>query len=231
MKNGANILGLVGPLGAGKTEQAKAFVAVCGANKIAASRASCADPIRQMLMVLGVSEHSMAHEKNTPVAGIGCTPRFLMRTLGTEWGRRCVGENVWIDTVLRKSRARSEITVVDDVRFTNEATAIKQAGGVLCYIHNPNTFYTYEHLSEFGLDDWSLLDYVLDLQHARLSRWSRSSAVPERRPWWAGVALLRKFYAPVRATVRLRRMPVPLRSPVDNVSALFTELMLYGKNQ
>lgn len=61
------------------------------------------------------------------------SPRFLMQTLGTQWGRDIVAEDVWvriaIDRCLQVPNA-----VVTDCRFPNEAEAIRAAGGVLVRI-------------------------------------------------------------------------------------------------
>jgi hypothetical protein len=97
--------------------------------------------------------------KERPLLAIGGkTPRFLMQTLGTEWGRECIGENIWVDLAL--ARARKELAyqsvVFDDVRFPNEAKAIRAAGGEVFRIIRPDakasTFAT--HASEGGLDDF-----------------------------------------------------------------------------
>ncbi|WP_353744879.1 MULTISPECIES: hypothetical protein [Methylobacterium] len=63
-----------------------------------------------------------------------------MQTIGTEWGRKCVGGDVW----LRLARAQVERAwgegkrvVVDDVRFLNEADAIEAMGGFLIRVDRP----------------------------------------------------------------------------------------------
>lgn len=53
------------------------------------------------------------------------TARRLMQTLGTEWGRMSVSENVWVDitranTMRTLQREQGPGVVIDDMRFINE---------------------------------------------------------------------------------------------------------------
>jgi hypothetical protein len=57
------------------------------------------------------------------------TPRFALQTLGTEWGRNCY-PNVWAELGVRKAlESGPGLAVITDVRFVNEARAIRAAGG------------------------------------------------------------------------------------------------------
>ena len=61
----------------------------------------------------------------------GKSPRFLMQSLGTEWGRQLVAQDIWRKILLKKiSRCLSDgiSVVVDDLRYENEAAALKQFG-------------------------------------------------------------------------------------------------------
>ena len=55
------------------------------------------------------------------------SPRILLQTLGTEWGRT-VDPDLWVNTTLKET-ARHQKVVISDVRFENEARAIIAAGG------------------------------------------------------------------------------------------------------
>jgi hypothetical protein len=50
---------------------------------------------------------------------------------------------------------------ITDVRFPNEAVAIKRAGGTLVKINRPDVA-VLEHPSEHALDDWDQWDLVID---------------------------------------------------------------------
>lgn len=57
------------------------------------------------------------------------TARFALQTLGTEWGRQCDAD-VWVKSGLRRAAASlADVCVFTDVRFINEASAVRKAGG------------------------------------------------------------------------------------------------------
>lgn len=195
------ILGLVGPLGCGKTTTADAI-----AKMVHGRRLSCAGPIRDMLVALGVSREDLTKNKNKPQAWLhDRSGRQLMQSLGTEWGRVVVGPDIWINAVIREAGGGEAPIIVDDIRFDNEAAAVKVAGGQLLYVHS-DIDYTYAHLSECGLSDWSVLDGVLDLETPNVWRNTGSTRPwfhPRNRPWWSYFKLGRKLFSsrPVRPDV------------------------------
>jgi len=83
------------------------------------------------------------------------TTRHLMQTLGTEWGRNLIHRDVWVDmwhSTLPCLATAS--TVADDMRKTNEAGAIKDAGGEWWRVVRPgHEGETNGHASEGALDD------------------------------------------------------------------------------
>lgn len=85
--------------------------------------------------------------------------RRLLQRLGTEAGRNILGENIWVDTAF--SRVDSDKVVVTDVRFPNEAQAVRQRGGVLVRIHRPGIGPKNTHPSETSLEDYAF-DYHID---------------------------------------------------------------------
>ena len=76
--------------------------------------------------------------KEEPIEAFAdCTPRYIMQTLGTEWGRSFISETLWLDIAERKItslRASGANVVVDDCRFENEAQLIGRLGGNVCQI-------------------------------------------------------------------------------------------------
>lgn len=82
----------------------------------------------------------------------GRTPRHAMQTLGTEWGRTCIDEDLWVDAAMRSV---SGPTVFDDCRFPNEAAAIREAGGTIIEIQRPGVLAINGHVSEVLVEpDW-----------------------------------------------------------------------------
>jgi hypothetical protein len=134
------ILGLHGDAGAGKSTVA-ALLQLRGWQRV-----SCAAPLRAMLASLlqsaGLCSDEVFHllhdqdGKQTPITALGGkTARQLLQTLGTEWGRDLVSPTLWTDLMVRRIRAvirdfgHPPGVVVDDVRFPEEAAAIRSLGG------------------------------------------------------------------------------------------------------
>lgn len=115
-------------------------------------RASFADPIKEMLMIgLGMSAEQMyggeVREKIDP--RYGCTPRHLMQTLGTEWGRDIIDQNIWVNAMKSKLGTIEGGLIIPDVRFESEAEFIRK-NGVLIHIKGKTTLSS-THKSESGV--------------------------------------------------------------------------------
>lgn len=139
------IVGIIGVAGSGKTLAARHLVEHYGF-----ARTRFAEPIKRMLRFgFGLTDAQIdGAEKMTPIDDLGgCTPRHLMQTLGTEWGRRTVHSDLWINQWRRSVAALRQPVVVDDVRFPNEAAAVKALGGVLWRVYRPG-LNSMDHASE-----------------------------------------------------------------------------------
>jgi hypothetical protein len=90
----------------------------------------------------------------------GLEIRELMQRLGTECGRELISDDIWIDAALGDSHLGYNL-VVTDVRFPNEAEAIKERGGYLVRITRAGVKPANSHPSETALDDWEF-DAILD---------------------------------------------------------------------
>jgi len=80
----------------------------------------------------------------------------MMQTLGTEWGRACIHPDFWVMIARAKTQRIMNYgmpVVIDDVRFANEATMIRELGGELWRIERPGIAYSGDHSSEGGLED------------------------------------------------------------------------------
>jgi len=135
------LLGIIGPKGSGKSSLARAIQS-CLNNPSMAHRMRFAGPIKrmvgQLLMEAGVEpvdefiDGSRKEEELAPFPVEGITSRSLMQTLGTEWGREVVGEDIWLGLTInkaRKARSMGKIAMIDDVRFPNEVKAVRWHGG------------------------------------------------------------------------------------------------------
>lgn len=139
-------------------------------------RESFADPIRKMLEAIGVPVAEIYREfggarKNEPLPKFGNKSlRYLMQTLGTEWGRDLVSDSLWLDLTTERIKENTNnglFTVITDLRFENEAQAVKKLGGVIVKIQKVCSSVTetenhdfYSHSSESGIPD-NLIDATI----------------------------------------------------------------------
>ena len=122
------IVGLCGLAGCGKNAVAEILARLEGAEVIA-----FAGPIYEAVAAitgLSAAELQNRERKETPLPWLGKSPRELLQTLGTEWGRESVHPEIWVRTAMRRAAA-CPLAVITDCRFTNEAQAVRKAGGVV----------------------------------------------------------------------------------------------------
>jgi hypothetical protein len=142
------LIGISGKKGCGKTFAADYLIREFGYTRV-----KFADPIKSMLKTAGLTDIQLeGEEKETPCELLGGkTPRWAMQTLGTEWGRTLIHENLWVDLwrseVERLLNGQTHV-VVDDLRFNNELSVVKSLGGVTVKIHSPSVKLGDHHSSE-----------------------------------------------------------------------------------
>lgn len=126
------VVGLCGLAGSGKSTAAAALV------QVGYERVRFAGPLKAMMAALGLTEREIDGDlKEEPCALLGGrTPRHAMQTVGTEWGRQMIDNELWIRAWQRAAAGKS-LVVVDDVRFENEAAAVRAAGGMLIRVMRP----------------------------------------------------------------------------------------------
>lgn len=97
--------------------------------------------------------------KEIPIAALGfVTPRRMMQTLGTEWGRG-LDPDFWVQVMearlsVHDARYSSARIVVDDMRFPNEFDAMRRFGATLVRVDRPGESVTPSHASEGALDHY-----------------------------------------------------------------------------
>jgi hypothetical protein len=83
------------------------------------------------------------------------TPREILQRVGTECFRNTFDSDIWVKAALREVDAKWYDYVITDVRFPNEATAIKALGGrVFCISRANAPGLSMAHVSESALRDW-----------------------------------------------------------------------------
>lgn len=150
MKRRPNLIGIAGPARSGKD----IFASFLIAQHNGCYTYSFADPMRRMLKVgLGIDlneEYWQAH-KEEEIAAIGKSPRQLLQTLGTEWGRNMVYQDLWLLIAKQEFLNRGPGMIITDVRFANEAQWIRSVGGQVIHIVRENAAKVSPHISEAGV--------------------------------------------------------------------------------
>lgn len=140
------IIGLTGKKFAGKGEVAKILSSY--------TVLSFATPLRKMLLTMGVTQAEMA-EKESIIPRFGASPRRLLQTLGTDWGRDMISPHLWVNIAREIAEWKldhGQCVVFDDVRFDDEAEMIIALGGEIWRIHRGHGTVD-SHASEHGVDD------------------------------------------------------------------------------
>lgn len=150
------LIGITGRARAGKDTIASHLVERHGYTRMA-----FADPIRDMLAVLGVDGDHMNTYKEEIIPHLGISYRHLAQTLGTEWGRQLHGTDFWVNVLDRRKvtlHPHAQRIVISDVRYNNEARYIRQCGGTIWHVERPDNpvglaDHAREHPSETGVDN------------------------------------------------------------------------------
>jgi hypothetical protein len=119
------LIALTGVARSGKSTIAKELA------KYGYTRSKFSQTLKNMLLQIpGVTEEMTEGKlKELPQSILGDrTPRDVMQTLGTEWGRDLVSNKIWLDA-WQRSVAHLKYVVVEDLRFPNEADLVKSLGG------------------------------------------------------------------------------------------------------
>lgn len=154
------IIGLTGPAGCGKN-----FVAGMVTDAVVIQ---LADPIYAALSaILDIPETVLRQRatKERPIDWVGKSPRQLLQTLGTDWGRTLVAEDLWLRIARRRidqlAASGTPAVVIADVRFDNEAAMIRDLGGEVWLVDRKPATAAAPHASEAGISD-HLIDIILD---------------------------------------------------------------------
>lgn len=137
------LIGIAGPKRSGKDTLARALSKTLGLPVD-----SFAAPLRKFVAeLLNCSVATLESCKEHPIKWLdGATPRGMMQTVGTEWGRDMVHPDLWVQSLLRRLPARGGI--ISDVRFENEAREIRLGGGIVIELSRAGTGSGDAHISE-----------------------------------------------------------------------------------
>lgn len=145
------LIGLIGNRRVGKTTMSDYLV-----EKYKFKTYAYADPIKEGAKVMFnlTDEQVYGDLKEVVDERWGISPRIFLQKLGTDCCRKTFGDDVWIKTMkFWYENNKDKNIVISDIRFPNEAKAIKDMGGTLIKIVNPDVDQIYnEHESEKLVD-------------------------------------------------------------------------------
>lgn len=161
------IIGLSGYARSGKDTIAKYLVDNHGFKRVA-----FADAIRNMLLdinpYVGFGPSNSSHTSLADLVSVvgwekakeHLEVRRLLQDLGVS-ARTYLGEDVWIRAALRTPSSGENI-VITDVRFTNEADAIKALGGRLWRVVRPGVTAVNNHVSETQMNNYPVDELIMN---------------------------------------------------------------------
>lgn len=170
MKGKPRIIAFTGKMGVGKSTACKFFTDQPDCEKLGFKDALLREVDERMGPVLDIAStlynipREELFQKKPPLI------RALLQNYGTEVRRRD-DENYWAKQW--KSKAYSELlrgnsVVVDDVRFLNEAEAVRELGGIIVRLTRPDITTTGSHQSELEMDA-IVPDHVIETQPGDLA--------------------------------------------------------------
>jgi hypothetical protein len=98
-----------------------------------------------------------------------CTPTYreVLQSIGTNLLRDRLHPNVFVNAMFKDSNINKKNIIISDVRFLNEAKAIKKRGGIIIKVEKENSESNDTHQSETE-SDMILSDYVISAKQGDL---------------------------------------------------------------
>jgi hypothetical protein len=146
------LIGLSGAAGSGKSTAQRII-----ADRYGLARVNFADPLKDGIAAMfDLDERYLSGElKEQPLPWLGKSPRELMQTLGTEWGRELVAKDLWIRLARLRLMQLEKIegeaflgAVFSDACNRQEADWIRRQGGTVIHLYRPGTGDVNGHDSE-----------------------------------------------------------------------------------
>ena len=163
------IIGISGKIGSGKSTAADFLEDKFNATGSRAKQVSFAYALKKVVATLcdtSFETQLSQSGKNTIDPVLGKSYGSLQQLVGTGL-RETVDPNIWIKIALDTPRSDTEILIIPDVRFKNEAQSIIDRGGFLIRMEGDpanirkNSNRDLNHISETDLDDWQQWNLII----------------------------------------------------------------------
>jgi len=155
----SKIIGVSGKIGSGKTTFCSFVQEYLLSLKNKCELKGFADKLKDVAFILTGKRVKTQEDKNIFIPEFQMTLGQILQKLGTETMRDHFDQDVWIKALL-SNIDENEFTIIHDVRFENEAKAIKEKKGLLIRLEGDpvavrkNSTRDLTHSSETSLDDY-----------------------------------------------------------------------------
>lgn len=147
------LIGIAGPAQSGKSTLSGEFRRLVEFRGQRYREQPFAGPLKRMLASIGVDVSDLSKNTPTPFLDGKVTPRVMMQTLGTEWGRSLLPD-LWLLVWQHELDDSAHAVCVPDIRFDNEAELIRELGGTIVHVVRKPTsdmLAVPAHVSESGI--------------------------------------------------------------------------------
>jgi len=172
------LIGISGYARSGKDSIAAALVERCDFVRV-----SFADRIKNLALHVHPELRERVEAEGWEAVKADPEVRELLQRLGVG-AREVIGEDVWVRAALR-GVGPDDRAVISDVRFPNEAEAVRGGGGLLIRVERPGVGPVNAHVTEVAMDCWTDWDARLvndgtleELQAAAVQVVQRLEAMP-----------------------------------------------------
>jgi ABC-type oligopeptide transport system ATPase subunit len=156
------MIGILGGEGAGKTTAARYLADKYGGN-VYALAAPLKEIVGKAFDLTGDQLYGTQEQKNAIDPRYNVSPRWLFRHVGTEGIRGVFGDDVWVKLTVNTIRQDGFfLSIIDDVRFANEAEYLMNNNFKIIKLVNTSKQRVIGHQSE---TEWDFAPYNVLIQH------------------------------------------------------------------
>lgn len=150
---------------AGRARSGKDAIAEILVRRFGFVRLAFADPLKDACAaIFGFTKDQLyGDQKEKPDPFWDDTPRKVLQLVGTECLRKGYADDVWVRAMERRVKEHERV-VIPDVRYPNEAGAVRRWGGILIRVTRDGAGATggvAGHPSEHAIDEWDGLDFEI----------------------------------------------------------------------